>query len=409
MTYNRTSFDAYHWLPEENPANIIEIPTDEEDNTHTSGLPYADPVDEAPQETEPSAEAKAASTAFRDAIRRSMPVYLMSFHVREYLRGTAVPLLEMAICSGVELAAVSIDDNGLPTWPGLHSWDPEAHSLHHVLQARLFECRDVEAVVNARRVLPALVQLGNERLAEAVALDLRLSDLTIGLDLLPTWGGRDGDEASVTTIETGSSVHSDDMPPPWSTAEAEADRVAAEEEAQLPSAWSSDTDSSDADAAPEPASECDDEVSLFNFVNENPTFEELSGEVPLTHIIHDVEVYGAASVACGHTLDFGVYLARDDDSDVDELPEVELAVDEETFAHHYHLADAIDVELAGEGIYCVIPRGEAAAAEVAEKLEEVSECTMDSTEEGEEGSSANEPVTPTSAGDGQVQTDWIVL
>ncbi|OAA69171.1 hypothetical protein LEL_10047 [Akanthomyces lecanii RCEF 1005] len=414
MTYDHTAFDAFHWLPEENPANIVEISSDDDNDKKPPVLSYPRHVDEPPKEVEQTAEAKAASAAFRTAIGTSIPFYFTDMAVRQKIRASGIRMLEIAVRSGIALDALFIDDNCLPGWPYRY-WDPEVQSLHEVIQSRLAECQDAQEL--GSRLREAVVQLGNDRIQEAILLGLELGDMSIGEDLLPTWETGDQndtwDDEDDTIMGVESAVDSEHVSPPTTdSVEEKATDAAATHEPQPPSAWSSDSESN------EPESECelyDDEISLFNFLCQHPVIEENDEDAPLRNIVHDVDVVGSSFDGSG-SVDFEVYLAQDD-SDIEQLPEVELAIDEDAFAHHYDLADVIDLELAGGGIYWVKPREEQVdkeapedeeADEEMEELEEleVPECTMESPEE--EGS-LDEPMTPPSAAGPEALAGWIVI
>lgn len=281
-------------------------------------------------------------------------------------------------------------------------------SLHQVIQSRLMECQDAQELGSSLRGV--IVQLGNERLREAIRLGLELEDVTIDHDLLPTWQGRDGndvvdDDATITGADSSGNSNN-------AGADSVADSVAEESlgaatvlERQPPSAWSSDTESEE-EPETESMSDYDDEISLFNFVNQYPIVEEADANTPLSNIVHGVDVFGPSHDVC--PVDFGVYLAQGDDRDIEQLPEVELAIDEDAFAQHYHLADVIDIELVdGAEIYWVAPSRDDEADQDVDAME-VPEYTMESTEEEDE-EAHNEPVTPPSAAEVEVQTDWIVI
>ncbi|ATY62697.1 hypothetical protein A9K55_007185 [Cordyceps militaris] len=406
MTYDQNTFAAFYWLPEEDPANIITISSDDDDGgVSDAERRYPDLEQEPPRDTEPSPEDQAASAAFRKAISASMPIYLTGWPERHHLRAAAVRRLECALCAGAALDAVFIDDHGLPAWPGC-VWDPEAQSLHDVVQERLRECQDAWAL--GARLRAVLVQLGNERLAEARRMGVQLEDLKIGEDLLPTWRGRDADEDNAasdgdgdTMMEVGSSVHSEDLPLLWSdspareTKEEEEEAQAVVDGGQPASAWSSDSETED--SAPPSVSDDDDDTSLFNFVSQLPVnLNYDDAEAPHTNVIHNVDVFGASFPVDG-PVDFEVYLVEDD-PEVAALPEVELAVDEEAFAHHYGLDDVVAIELGEDGLYFVTLQNDGEP--------ESEEGMQNSAEED----SPNEPVLPPpSDGEAQMEAGWVVI
>ncbi|KAJ2979717.1 hypothetical protein NQ176_g3082 [Zarea fungicola] len=185
----------------------------------------------------------------------------------------------------------------------------------------------------------------------------------------------------------------------------EEEEETAEQAMQLSSVWSSDSESDMS------LSEYDDEISLRNFVHAVPTIEESDDDedIPLGNVIFDVDLHGASVE--GTSLDFEVYLA-DMDSDVEELLEVELAIDGEGFAHHYHLVDAVDIELADDNVYCIVSRDEMEADHRTDTF-------PGSTNASSVISSSHGPATPASvksdtevvaeAGGEASPADWILL
>ncbi|KAK8140820.1 hypothetical protein G3M48_001780 [Beauveria asiatica] len=417
MTCGQSNFAAFHWLPEEDPANIIEISSDDEKEIAQTALPHPEQVETTPEDPEPStaaaaaAAAEAKAAAFRRTIRTSIPIHFLNDAVRLRIRATAICMLETAMSSGTTLDAVYIDDNCLPAWPG-RVWDPEDQSLHEVIQSRLAECLDAQEL--GRSLSAAIIEIGNWRLQEAVALGLQLQDLTIGENLLPTWPGRDGGNSSSssssssdgdaaasdneTMMEIGSSVHSNDLPPP-----PQPTSQAAAHQCHPTSAWSSDTDSTYDSESEHPTSDYDDEVSLFNFVSQNLMVDdEGDADAPLSNVVHGVDVHGGPPFfeAAGDPVDFEVYAAVDD-PDVEQLPEAELVIDEEAFAHHHHhLADVVEIELADGDIYCVVPE-EIRSAGGAELRE--------APGEAEEAHALEEVMTVPGEGEAQASADWVVI
>lgn len=368
-------------------------------------------------------EAQFLSQAFRDCIASHVPLHLIDQQVRQDIRWYADWLLEMAGSEGASIHDVSIDDNCLPTWPGL-VWDPEFESLHQVMQRRLMEHQRAEEV--SERVRRAIVHLANARLAEARARGVRLRNVVIGADLLPTWPGRDpnaedhgeedGDadcessEDGYSDMECPDSVHTDVERSVSSGNTAQTSHHAEEEEEeaaqamQLSSAWSSDSES---DLS---LSEYDDEISLRNFVHGVPTIEESDDEdIQPGNIIFDVDLHRAPVE--GTSLDFEVYLA-DMDTDVEELLEAELAIEGDGFAHHYHLVDAVDIELADGNVYCIVSQDEMNA-------DHCSDMFPGSTNASSVNSPSHEPATPASvrsdievvaeAGAEAASGEWILI
>ncbi|XWX00176.1 hypothetical protein V2A60_008196 [Cordyceps javanica] len=368
MPCDQSTFDSFLRLPwEAAAADVVEISSsdDEDDIQPQADILWPQQAEETPKgkvsavcpighelctnhrrDAEQRVVNTVESAAFRKAISASIPIKLVDVHVRQQLRAAATRALEIAVSCGATLDAVHIDANYFTTWPG-RGWDPDMISLHQVVQARLVECQNAQAL--GSRLRAALVQLGNERLEEARVLGLRLEDLTIGEDLLPTWHGRHGpgvaSEDDDTTVVMGSRVHSDDqLPSGIDCAVKEESKRCMGKDSCHSSAPGSDTDASDSESTRE--ADPDDEVSLFNFISQHHADDEERMDAPHSNVVHDVEVLGAApEQGCCLPVDFEVYLAQDD-SDWELLPEVELAVDEAAFEHHYHMEDVIEVELA---------------------------------------------------------------
>lgn len=86
---------------------------------------------------------------------------------------------------------------------------------------------------------------------------------------------------------------------------------------------------------------------MNNAVNPQPEYSESDDEAP--HILHDVEVVGCRE---GHPdIDLEVYLVEED-SDVDDLPELELAIDGDAFAYYFGDDGAVEVEIPGMDLRC---------------------------------------------------------
>ncbi|KAH0493474.1 hypothetical protein TgHK011_000142 [Trichoderma gracile] len=86
---------------------------------------------------------------------------------------------------------------------------------------------------------------------------------------------------------------------------------------------------------------------MNNAVDPQPEYSESDDEAP--HILHDVEVVGCRE---GHPdIDLEVYV-MEDDSDVDDLPELELAIDGDAFAYYFGDDGAVEVEIPGMELRC---------------------------------------------------------
>ncbi|KAJ3473131.1 hypothetical protein NLG97_g10498 [Lecanicillium saksenae] len=410
MTFEADPFRHFYSLPEDDP---IEIPSDDDAATEPAILAHNDQFQLHSEEPEQSPESKAASAAFRAAITGSIPFLIIENTLRKSIQISGNKLLNIATALELKLETLSIDSNCLPSWR-IRTWDPEVQSLHGAIQLKLMERQNAQELGPAIR--NAIVKLGNERIQEAVKLGLELRHIAIGKDLLPTWPDRDrvydpdaehaNSSDDNTIMEVDESVHSEDLALHPTPAAVSQPGLAVDADTQPRNAWSSETESED--YTTEPESDYDDEISLFNFVSQLPVVVESEEEqdAPLRNILHDVDVFGASFN--GRPVDFEVYLAQND-PDVEQLPEVEMAIDEESFEHHHHhLADAVDIELADGAIYWTIGEEEVGETERVPDLDDVPEYTTDSTVEG----SSMGPATPNneeSEAEAEAPAGWVIV
>lgn len=314
----------------------------------------------------------------------------------------------MAAYSGASLSEMTMSDDLLPTWPG-DQWNSDAESLHEVMQCRLAQHQNAQECDASIRDL--IIRLGNERLKEATLLGLALDDLRIGPDLLPTWhsreagGGNDADDESSsddedTVMEDHDTASSSRDVLTSETSFAQPGNASSVLPPRLRSAWSSDSESE----ASLSESDYDDEITLYNFLHEHPVIQEFEEdeEEPLRNIVHNVNVFGSEFEGKG--VDFEVFLVEND-SDIEELPEAELAIDGEGFEHHHNLVDEVEVELADHMICCVT--SEEGTADAEDVPEELPDTAFTSTED----ELPEEAVTPPAEEEpaGMETSDWILI
>ncbi|KAM6509243.1 hypothetical protein FSOLCH5_012245 [Fusarium solani] len=100
-----------------------------------------------------------------------------------------------------------------------------------------------------------------------------------------------------------------------------------------------DTDSNDSDAF-------DDQVSVDNYLSDEPYYSEYDEEL---NVLHGAQIAGLSSF---HSrIDLEVFLAEDED-EVEDLPEMQMAVDRDSFEHYFGTDGAVDVELDGARLRC---------------------------------------------------------
>ncbi|POR31887.1 Uncharacterized protein TPAR_07895, partial [Tolypocladium paradoxum] len=307
-------------------------------------------ADEAGRERndEPSANSTAVGD-FAEFLRNTVPTALIPRPLFSYLYREANARLDMAKAEGVGLADLAIGEDCLPTWPTLH-WDPEVESLHASIQNRLIDfevSRDLGNLVQRD-----IVTKGNVKLAEARELRVDVQDIVIGANLLPTWHAEqdneleehllvvEDDESETMTSQTDNSLTA----PSDVTVITPLTDVFDSSSFPVPQSFSplSTCDSDD-------SSEFDDIIELQNLVALQPTYEEYEEDATGRNIVHNVDVVGGP--AHSSEVDLEVYLVEDDD-EVADLPEVELAIDRATFEHYFGDDDAVDVEVPGMQLFC---------------------------------------------------------
>jgi hypothetical protein len=100
-----------------------------------------------------------------------------------------------------------------------------------------------------------------------------------------------------------------------------------------------DTDSNDSDGF-------DDQVSVDNYLSDEPYYSEYDEEL---NVLHGAQIAGLSSF---HSrIDLEVFLAEDED-EIEDLPEMQMAVDRYSFEHYFGTDGAVDVELDGARLRC---------------------------------------------------------
>ncbi|KAL2670648.1 hypothetical protein Neosp_014436 [[Neocosmospora] mangrovei] len=121
-----------------------------------------------------------------------------------------------------------------------------------------------------------------------------------------------------------------------------------------------DTDSSDSDGF-------DDQVSVDNYLSDEPYYSEYDEEL---NVLHGAQIAGLTSF---HSrIDLEVFLAEDED-EVEDLPEMQMAIDRDSFEHHFGTHGAVDVELQGARLRCtgeLFDRDEVASSSSSEDEDE---------------------------------------
>ncbi|PTB63380.1 hypothetical protein BBK36DRAFT_1171619 [Trichoderma citrinoviride] len=289
-------------------------------------------------------EIKDKVAGFRKFIDGALPRSLVACDVADYIQRESNARLAVARQQGVPLEKVFIGRDCLPAWTDMQ-WDPEQESLHCAIQNRLLDLDVANVLGDTLRGL--LIDKGNRKLEEARQLGLRLEDLTIGVGLLATWNrpapelqNGHGLENPFNEQAQHEELMDDDMG--QSSLDTSIPRSLIFSRAGTPEF---DTESVAYESSSE--EESDDEIRMNNAIDPRPEYSESDDEAP--HILHDVEVVGCLE---GHLdVDLEVYMVEDD-SDVDDLPELELAIDGDAFAYYFGDDGAVEVEIPGMDLRC---------------------------------------------------------
>ncbi|KAF5566472.1 hypothetical protein FNAPI_1096 [Fusarium napiforme] len=239
--------------------------------------------------------------------------------------------LEEAKQKGVTLSDISIGDDCLATWTD-RTWDPDTASLHDFLQ---------EDALNLLEAQEASVMGAAADEANAFLLE------------------RNGDDDGSSNEDT----HTPEATPLNNEIEdTKNDRLMDIDDAE---ATDSDEDS-DSDMESVVAGNGDDlandQIETSNIFDPEPSYDD-PDDYDEPNIFHGAQVMG---VPAQHSIvDLEVYLAEDED-EVQDLPQLELAIDQESYEHYFGTDGAIDLEIVGGRLVCT-----------GELFEEDQEMTLD--------------------------------
>ncbi|QLI68561.1 uncharacterized protein G6M90_00g045070 [Metarhizium brunneum] len=289
--------------------------------------------------------------ALSESLRNSLPVGLVPYKLAEALRHDSNHRLQLAREQGIKLEHLHIGADCLPTWSTLY-WDPENESLHSTIQMHLVH---LDLAQKLGEFLQRQIRdKSNQRLRQARALGIKLENIFIGESLLPEWtankGGSDREEVSPSAVDdtlsgstrvgTGHDSLGTVVGPITDLSGTDAwQHSDSEGSVSFPGVAPCNVHDGDED------DQHPDEIYMNNHVDTRPIYDEYGN----SNIVHDVEIVG------GHgehdTVDLGVYMAVDDE-EVDDLPEVELAMDRKGFEQHFGDEDAVDVYIPDMEIFC---------------------------------------------------------
>jgi hypothetical protein len=316
--------------------------------------------------TEPEASTNTQLKDFTYFLLNRVPVHLIPLADRTLLGERFNERLQDAKDQDIELREIEIGDDCLPTWPGWN-WDPEVKSLNIFIQERLSAITASTELGNFLRT--DIISKFKRRLDEAVALGIPLRYVTIGPeDLLLQWPEHEaqlqsvveGDETTPvaesgyfsreTTVGAATGLG---LLPPSSLFSSTSDEyVSPELDVNGPDQKSQDADMTDTSfAAHKNQYECEDDEnksvasSLPSWLEPDSSTEGSDDDrresSPVPNIVHDVEMFDEDGRLT--SIDLEAYLA--DDSDLDSIPEAELAIDRESYEYYFDVTEAQDFEL----------------------------------------------------------------
>ncbi|KAG4267079.1 hypothetical protein FPRO06_10313 [Fusarium proliferatum] len=247
---------------------------------------------------------------------------LMSADFKNHIFYNSNRRLEEAKQKGITLNDISIGDDCLTTWSG-RTWDPDTGSLHDALQEdalSLLEAQEASSMgAAAEEAIPFLLE-HNEEDGHHSSPEGSIQDDT------------DISEGTLVNINTGDSDNDTTM-------------------------VTDDAESTDSDSDSEMEfavlgndnNLVNDEIEASNIFNPEPSYDSDDSDDEEPNIFHGAQVMG---VPAQHSIvDLEVYFAEDED-EVQDLPQMELAIDQESYEHYFGTDGAIDLEVVGGRLIC---------------------------------------------------------
>ncbi|RTE70000.1 hypothetical protein BHE90_015613 [Fusarium euwallaceae] len=295
--------------------------------------------DAYPPSTEPLSqdEITARVNEFNDLRLNNLPLNLMTPEFKRYIFWHSNYRLERAKRDGATLADISIGQECLPTWP-THTWDPHEESLHQNIQSRLLthEASNHASIL----IRQDIIWKSNRKLDEA-----RASAHDVSMTL---YSNEDDERTNSPQSEESNEdpffFGTPDTPGTFARSGSSVTTNALPSDPLGPDTGSGsdtdvDTDSSDSDGF-------DDQVSVDDYLSDRPYYSEYDEEL---NVLHGAQIAGLSSL---HSrIDLEVLLAEDED-EVEDLPEMQMAIDRGSFEHHFGTDGAVDIELDGARLRC---------------------------------------------------------
>lgn len=287
--------------------------------------------------------------------------------VATYIRNESNARFRRAVAEGVCLVDLFFGDDCFPTWLA-RGWDQRDEKFHISIQDSLLDIQVSNRVGTFIR--DNLRDKCNEKLKEAIGLGLALADIRMGEGLLPEWDQsaveasipvsaqpvedhwEDSAERNIETFGAASVRDLIRLTVPEDNTTALLEQYSRSESSFTSNSDSSSSNGLSSDHNSDGGEPVDDRYTMFTGGDPQPLpsrYSESDGEAP--HILHGVEIVGGPDGT--YEVDIEVYQAEDD-SDVDELPEVELAVDATAYEFFFSTKDAVNANLPGKNLECTL-------------------------------------------------------
>ncbi|KAG7417161.1 hypothetical protein Forpe1208_v003978 [Fusarium oxysporum f. sp. rapae] len=279
------------------------------------------------------------STFLQNAAQQILNTVLLNFMTADFKNHVfynSNRRLEEAKQKGITLSDISIGDDCLPTWTG-RTWDPDIESLHDALQddaLNLLEAREAGIMgVAAEEAIPFLLEHdgGNDDHSSPEGSIHEDTDTSEGT--LVNVNTEDSDDDTLMVIDDADTTDDDD------DSDSDMEFVVIGNDDEL----------------------LGDEIETSNIFDPEPSYDDSGDDEP--NIFHGAQVMG---VPAQHSIvDLEVYIAEDD-SEIQDLPQMELAIDQESYERYFGTDGAIDLEIVGSRLICT-----------GELFEEDQEMTLD--------------------------------
>ncbi|KAL7922191.1 hypothetical protein ACQKWADRAFT_327248 [Trichoderma austrokoningii] len=298
----------------------------------------------------------------------SLSLRMTAPDVLEFNRTISSQRLTVAQGAGIRLDELYFRDDGHLAWDGMGN-HMSGYDLHTEVQSNLLRA-EVQGLVDPA-IRQRLRDSSNAKLQEAFQLGIAIHDIRIGFGAIPEWD-QEAVDSAVPLAPQPVKDHWEDSAERnnltfganfMSANSEEMDMTLEDNTTTLSQGTSSDDESStsgesSSHVTKQQHGELDDDRYIYA-MHANGDLQPLPasamfhwrGGDDAPHIIRDVEIHGGPDGT--YLVDMEVYEA-DNDSDFDELPEAELAIDATAYEFFFPTDEAVDANLPGKMLECTI-------------------------------------------------------